>query len=91
LTTLGKQLDRASLPDKSLALFGRTSTAAIAWLDPEGKSVAIHVFNSNYQSYTIKDAVALSPTQFVTIRDGASNNPVDLGVLMDWVTLNPKP
>ena len=80
-----------ALPDRSIAMFGRTSTAAIAWLDPAGKAEAIRVFNSGYQSYTIKDAVALSATQFVAIRDGVANNPVDAGVLMDWVTLNQKP
>lgn len=75
-------------PDGSLALFGRTSDAAIAWVDSNGQLVASHVFNSKYHSYTIKDAVPVSATQFVIIRDGVADDPNDRGPLMDWVSFN---
>jgi hypothetical protein len=77
------------LPDNSLALFGATGGAAIAWIDPMGQLEALHVLNSKYKSITINDAVAISATQFVTVRDGVTENPNDRGLLMDWVTLNP--
>jgi hypothetical protein len=74
--------------DGSLALFGRTSGAAIAWIDSKGQLLASHVVNSKYQSYTVRDAVPVSANQFVTIRDGVTNDPNDRGLLMDWVTFN---
>jgi hypothetical protein len=76
--------------DGSLALFGRTSSAAIAWVDPAGKLLASYVFYSKYQSYTVKDAVPVSPNQFVAIRDGVTNDTHSFGLLMSWVTFSQK-
>ncbi len=79
---------RFARSDGSLALFGQTSSAAVAWVASNGRLLASHELSTRYRSLYIKDAVPVSANQYVTIRDGITKDANDRGVLMDWVTFH---
>jgi hypothetical protein len=75
------------LPDRSLALFGRMDSAAIAWINKLGQPNATTVFDQKYTSFVVSDAAPISTSQFVTVRNSVSPNPNDQGLVIAWITL----
>ena len=73
-------------PNGSLALFGSEGNAAAAWIASNGERIATRVFDKRYNSYTINDVVAISANEFVTVRNGVTNDPNGGGVVLDWLT-----
>lgn len=76
-----------ALADDSVVLFGRAQNAAVAWAASPAHSCTVTVFDAKYPSFLIKDAVSISPSQFVTVRASNSPKPADRGLVMSWVTL----
>jgi hypothetical protein len=75
------------LPDRSLALFGRTTNAAAALIDDDGRMQAIHTFDVKYKSFTVDDAVDLSATEFVTVRYSVGTDPNYRGLVIAWLKM----
>jgi hypothetical protein len=75
------------LPDRSLALFGRTTNAAAALIDMDGRIQATHTFDAKYYSFTVDDAVARSATEFVAVQDSVSVDPHYHGLVISWLTI----
>ena len=81
--------------DRSLALFGNASlpgnmsTAAIAHIDPQSKQNGVYLFpQSGESSAWISDAVQLSPSLFVTVRQLVTpQNTARTGIVLDWVSI----
>jgi hypothetical protein len=71
------------LPDKSLALFGRTDNAAIAWISESGQTNSLLVFDG--KSFVVEDALPTVSNQFVSVRIGVSPNEYR-GLILSWVT-----
>jgi hypothetical protein len=69
------------LADNSVVLFGRTDTAAIAWIRDTGRLLALKEIDRKYKSYVISDAVPLSGGQFVTVQESVMQNH---GLVMTW-------
>jgi hypothetical protein len=82
-----------------LMMFGNTEsrnvyTATIARIDAAGHFVQ-HIFppvwSANHlqieeESMAVYDATALSPTEFVSVRDWSTNTLEHNGMFMDWVS-----
>lgn len=83
------------LPDNSLALFGYVQrgggaftapyTAAVAHVGGAGRDL-VHTFAPLYNSVAVKDAIKLSDTQFVTVREVVAEKPSDSGIVLSWIT-----
>jgi hypothetical protein len=71
--------------DNSLALFGKTRGAAVAWIRQDGKPVADTVFNDRFKSFTLADAIPISDNEFVAVRLSVSQAENDQGVVLSWV------
>jgi hypothetical protein len=71
--------------DNSLALFGKTRGAAVAWISQDGKPVADTVFNDRFKSFTLADAIPISDNEFVAVRLSVSQAENDQGVVLSWV------
>jgi hypothetical protein len=83
------------LPDGSVALFGNKFVsggvyrASIGWLDrhnADDKIETMGVPDRQDASYTVADAVPISPHQLVTLRDLETANPATSGAVLSWVT-----
>ena len=93
LEETGKPLDVGSfdatkgrglvLQDNSLALFGRISKPAIAWIGASGRPLSTLEVDQIYSSYSLEDAVLVSATQFAAVQDSVNQN---RGLVMTWVT-----
>jgi hypothetical protein len=75
------------LSDNSLALFGRTNNAAIAWISESGQLGAVMTLDPKYPSFVLSDAIPTSANQFVTVQASASPDGNDNGLVMSWVTI----
>jgi hypothetical protein len=75
------------LADGSIVLFGRSSNASITLMSAQGNPQAVRAFNPKYASSFVSDAVAVSSDQFVTVRGSVSQDPIDQGLVMSWVTI----
>ena len=83
------------LPDNSLALFGYVQkgggaftapyTAAVAHVGGAGRDL-IHAFAPLYNSVAVIDAIRISDTQFVTVREVIADKPSDSGIMLSWIT-----
>ena len=80
------------LADGSLALFGNVMVggvyvAAVAHMG-QGKATATHVFENfsgtGVVSLAVRDAIPVSQTGFVSVRDRASRNTDEAGIVMSW-------
>ena len=71
--------------DNSLALFGKTRGAAVAWISQDGKPVADTVFNDRLKSFTLADAIPITDNEFVAVRLSVSQVENDQGVVLSWV------
>jgi hypothetical protein len=71
--------------DNSLALFGKSRGAAVAWISQDGKPVADAVFNDRFKSFTVADAIPISSNEFVSVRLSVSQVENDRGVVLSWV------
>jgi hypothetical protein len=83
------------LPDGSVALFGNRFVsgavyrASIGWLDRRDADDQIETMgvpDRQDASYTVADAVPISPHQFVALRDLETANPATSGAVLSWVT-----
>jgi hypothetical protein len=83
------------LPDGSVALFGNkfisggVYRASIGWLDrnnADDKIETMGVPDRQDASYTVADAVPISPHQFVALRDLETANPATSGAVLSWIT-----
>jgi len=74
------------LPDGSLALFGRTSNAAIAWMSPSGSRWSSYTFGAEHISFVVDAALPLSATEILTVRGSNSADPSERGTIISWVT-----
>jgi hypothetical protein len=81
------------LADGSLALFGQVMMgamymAAVAHVGL-GESAATHVFENPArgapESNTVRDAIPLSESRFVAVRDRVSQNRNEAGVVLSWI------
>jgi hypothetical protein len=72
------------LPDNSIALFGRTDNAAIAWISATGRQLALSELDRKYKSFVIADAVPIPGDRFVTVQESVMQNH---GLVLSWVTL----
>jgi hypothetical protein len=82
------------LSDGSLALFGQTGgpggeiIAAVAHIGPNGSS-SVRAFGSASRggplSFSFFDAVPLSASRFVAVRDQASADPNATGIVLSWI------
>lgn len=79
------------LSDQSIALFGRSPNAAVAWLSGQNKTYVMRSFDSKYVSPTISDAVPISVDRFVAVRGSVSLDPKAQGLVMSWVTIKGNP
>jgi hypothetical protein len=70
------------LPDGSMVLFGRTDTAAIAWISTSGRLLALKEIDRKYKSFVIADAVPLARDEFVTVQESVMQNH---GLVISWV------
>jgi hypothetical protein len=83
-----------ALADGSLALFGTViadgvATAAVAHLDRNKAAagrVLEHKENVSTSSTTIGDAIPLSATRFIAVRERNSTNASEAGVMLSWVS-----
>jgi hypothetical protein len=95
LVETGKPLDIGSfdatqgrglvLSDGSVALFGRASAPAVAWIGASGRSLALQEIDQTYKSYGLGDAVQVTRNQFVAVQDSVSQNH---GLVMTWLSFN---
>jgi hypothetical protein len=76
-----------ALADNSMALFGRSPNAAVAWISGRDRTQTMLAFDSKYVSLTVSDALPISSDQFVTVRGSVSEDPRDQGLVMSWVTI----
>jgi hypothetical protein len=75
------------LVDGSIVLFGRSSNATIAVISDQGNTQAMRAFDPTYPSFSVGDAVPVSPHEFVTVRGSVSEDPREQGLVMSWVTI----
>jgi hypothetical protein len=71
--------------DNSLALFGKTRGAAVAWISQDSKPIADTVFDDRFKSFTVADAIPISNNEFVAVRLSVSQAANDQGIVLSWV------
>lgn len=82
-----------ALPDQSLVLFGKVQkdgdafTAAIGRVSASGRLTNVHVFEPFFASDSVRDAVPLSPIEFVSVRDYISQDKEKRGIALSWVSI----
>ena len=74
------------LADGSLALFGRTNNAAVAWISASGTEQSVLTFYPKHSAFVVSAALPVASNQFVTARMSDGDASHSSALTMAWIT-----